>query len=701
MSNFKNNLPLNNDAKLTALLTYTLINQFKLDNFREGQLKALHKLLKTKNLLCIQPTGHGKSLLYQLPTVILPGITIVISPLLALMRDQINQLKTRFDINSASINSDQTIEENQKAQMYATAGRLQILFIAPEKLDNLDHLEFLYSLPISMVVIDEAHCISTWGHDFRPSYRQIINFINNIKSKNLDLYLLALTATANQRTEKDIIEQLSNQDNELSIIRQSMNRANLKLHIINCSSTAIKLYHLQKIISQIKGCGLIYCATRDNTELVNKYLNTQGINSAAYHAGINNEDKSQLQQDFLNNKYQVISATNALGMGIDKADLRYIIHFDIPGSITAYYQEIGRAGRDREPAYGILLFNNKDKKIQDHFIKSAQPSKHDFENILNIIRSTSDELNLINIKRLSGLHPTKVIVIISELIEQQFIEKIKVGSKQAYRAIYNINEINLTRYDNQLNARQNELKTLLNFADNNSKCLMTILRLALGDKSVSSCQQCSYCNDNIFDSQPSAQKLLTIENWLDNQTVPISIGKQQGILNGLSILNSKLRQPLFIEFMQQRQNKETNINEHLLRVISNHIEELKQHNPVAIIVLPSQTWQQRQFTAEFIANLLNIQLHIDCLKWLKIPEHRQGELLNNDQRRFNVKQNMTCIFEQSIPTGNIILFDDYIGSNATMKEAARALVKDSNFNGNIIPFTIASITWRLGQSGMV
>jgi ATP-dependent DNA helicase RecQ len=169
----------------------------------------------------------------------------------------------------------------------------------------------------------------------------------------------------------------------------------------------------------------------------------------------------------------------------------------------------------------------------------------------------------------------------------------------------------------------------------------------------------------------------------------------------MAILNSKLRQPLFIEFMRQRQVSDIKLNEQLLNLISSHVEKIKQLKPTAIVVIPSQTWRQRQSMAEFLARLFDIPVYLNCLKWLKLPEYRQGELLNNDQRRFNVKHNMTANFEQTKPTGNIILFDDYIGSNATMKEAARALIKDAGFTSNIIPLTIAAITWRLGQSGMI
>lgn len=702
MSSQAINLPVNDEVELATILENTLHETFKLAKFRDGQLQGLIKLLKTKSLLCIQPTGHGKSLLYQLPSVLLPGITIVISPLLALMRDQIHQLETRFNINAASINSDQTHEENQQAKSHAAQGKLKILFIAPEKLDNLEYLEFLYSLPISLIVIDEAHCISTWGHDFRPSYRQIINFATNLKNKNSNIHLLALTATANKQTQDDIINQLSNQENTTAILRQSMDRPNLMLHTVNIKSTAEKLYVIQEIIKKLSGSGLIYCATRDHTQLVNDFLNKNNIKSSAYHAGINPDYKRELQNDFINNKFQVIAATNALGMGIDKADLRYIIHFDMPGSITAYYQEIGRAGRDGLPAYGILLFNEKDKKIQQHFINSAQPSCDDFNNILTVIKQSEETLALIEIKRLTGLHPTRVLVVISELIEQGFLEKKRVVGKQVYIDCNQSQNLNLDRYENQHKARQQELTNILSYGHNNqATCLMATLRTSLGDKIIEPCQHCSYCKENIFYSNASALELQEIEGWLYNQSVVINLGQQKNCLQGKAVLNSKLRQPLFIEFMKQRQLPDINLNKQLLELIKNDIKILKNNNLVAIVCIPSRTWGQKDFVADFLSQELDIPIITNCLEWLNLPNNRQGELLNNDQRRFNVKENMAAQFKETMPVGNILLVDDYIGSNATMKEAARALVKQAGFRGNIMPFTIASVTWRLGQSGMI
>lgn len=342
---------------ITTQLQHTLQTKFGLQTFRPGQLEALTTLITHGRLLCIQPTGHGKSLLYQLPSVLLDGITVVISPLLALMRDQLTQLKNRFGINAASINTDQSDAENSAAKQAAQAGEIRILFIAPEQLDHIERFGFLLQLPISLLVVDEAHCISTWGHDFRPSYRQIIKFAQALIEKKPATKILGLTATANEKTEADIKQQLAVDAKEIMIHRESMDRPNIRLKVISTSGLAAKLAALTQVLKTVDGTGLIYCATRDNTEMVAEYLSARGTKTVAYHAGLPTEQKRRVQQGFIQDKYSVITATNALGMGIDKSNLRYIIHFDFPGSITAYYQEVGRCGRDGLPADGILLYD--------------------------------------------------------------------------------------------------------------------------------------------------------------------------------------------------------------------------------------------------------------------------------------------------------------------------------------------------------
>lgn len=686
-------------------LVTILKNRFGLETFREGQLEAICTLMEKNRLLCIQPTGHGKSLLYQIPTVLLDGITIVISPLLALMRDQISQLTNRFNIPAASINSDQSDEENNSAKIAAAGGKIKILFVAPEQLDDIDRFNFLLTLPISLMVIDEAHCISTWGHDFRPSYRQIIKLVQELESKNPIIKILGLTATANHKTEIDIVKQLS-VNIPVTVQRSSMDRPNIKLAVIEAHGLSHKLFHTEQLIAKLPGDGLIYCATRENTELVADYCLKQNIKAAAYHAGLDSDIKRNLQNEFIQGKYKIIAATNALGMGIDKANLRFIIHFDFPSSITAYYQEVGRCGRDGLPADGILLYDVSDKKIQQHFINSAQPTADDFTNIFTIIFSAQAPPNLTTIKRLSGLHPTRVTVVIAELIEQGFIHKTKLNGSQVYLSTSKKLQPDLTRYSNQYQVKTNELDAILNYGEQKNACRMLTLRTALGDEQASPCSHCDICTQQFISNEIDNGKIISITNWLTQQTVPIKPSRINNTAEGMAILNGTFRSRLFIEFMQQRMRNNSKypsgLSEELLELIKKYLKILvKKYHFSAILPIPSRTWAHRKDIAIAIAKVLNVPVLLDFLFWKELPANRQGELLNNNQRAFNVDKKMTFDQKQVLPQGTILLLDDYIGSGATISEAARVLRKNANLKQEIVPFTIAAVKWKLGEPGMV
>jgi len=677
-----------------------LKTRFGFDAFRPGQLEAICTLMEKERLLCIQPTGHGKSLLYQLPAVVLDGITLVISPLLALMRDQIMQLRERFDIASASINSDQSEGDNNAVKQDAKSGRLKILFVSPEQLDRVAQVEFLLSLPVNLIVIDEAHCISTWGHDFRPSYRQIIRLVELLEKKNASIKVLALTATANAKTQDDIKRQLTTSNREIPIHRESMDRPNIQLRVFNAKSVANKLSELAKLVKNFKGNGLVYCATRDNTRLVTDYLKSKKVNAAAYHAGFDSETKKQLQHEFTLGKYKVIAATNALGMGIDKSDLRFIIHFDMPGSITAYYQEVGRCGRDGLPATGVLLFDARDKKIQEYFISSAQPTAENFQQILSAVKKANAPLKLTDIKRLSGLHPTIVTVVIAELIEQKYLRKALQGRSQVYVDAKKTALPDLLRYRNQYQMRHQELQAMLNYGEKKNYCRMAILRTALGDTHAESCGRCDVCKPSTLKNKKS-EKAGDIEKWVSSRTVKLNLVDKHKISEGVSIFNSELRSPLFIKFMRER-SQNTEIADELLALIKKELIELTQKNVIGcVIAIPSRTWSQRDYFARWIAEQLKVPVFTDYLFWRHMPPARQGELLNNDQRRYNVDNKMTARLQEKIPTGAVLLLDDYAGSGATIKEAARVLRAVSAVSHNIIPFLMASVKWRLGKRGMI
>lgn len=692
------------------VLEKTLFEHFGFECFRPGQKQVIQTLLSANRVLCIQPTGYGKSLLYQLPAVILPGLTLVITPLLALMRDQIRQLNGRFSIAAAGINSDQSEEENQKAMQAAREERLRILFIAPERLDNLEVSEFLQGLEISLIVVDEAHCISTWGHDFRPAYRQIIHAVRDFSAREQPPRVLALTATANHRTEADIVRQLTPEAGaEPLVMRSGMDRPNLSLAVLPVSGMAEKLAFLESFLAQANGCGLLYCATREQTEITARYLSERGLPVKPYHAGLPPDQKRALQEAFISGKQAVIAATNALGMGIDKADLRFIVHVDVPGSVTAYYQEVGRAGRDGGPARGILLFDEADRRVQDFFINNSQPTAGDFEMVLSAVRNhNGDPPRLTELKLKTGLHPTRVNVVTAELMEQGFIRKI-LDEKR--RQIYVPGEaqgrVDMSRYERQLEVRTEELNGMMAYGSGDVDCYMAFLRKTLGDDQAEVCGRCSFCVADQWDILKSQVDTEFASEWMLKRPLPIPESKYPPMSEGQAVFSTEMGTPHFAMFMRQRSNREGfqapgHIAEALAAPILARAHALARfHQFAAICALPSRTWVQRETMLAQIAEHLGIQALPDLLYWNPYPAKRQGQLLNTEQRKANVKQRIHVDGDLHLPKGaDLLLFDDYFGSMATLKEACRALRK-TGFKGDIVPFTIARVRWRFGKPGMV
>lgn len=680
-------------------LTQVLQQKFKFPAFRPGQLEAIEMLFSHHRLLCIQPTGYGKSLLYQLSSCILGGLTIVISPLLALMRDQIDQLTNRFQIAAGTLNSDQTEEENAHTRIKLLSGELQILFVSPEQLDHVDRFQFLLEqkIPISLLVIDEAHCISTWGHDFRPSYRHILQFTQALKQKHPALKILGLTATADRQTEKDIVEQLSMGGETVRVWREKMDRTNIHLSVLNAHGMAAKLSLLQTLLPTLPGHGLIYCSTRDHVEVATEYLAKHNFSIIGYHAGLEPTEKRAIQKAFSDNTYQIIAATTALGMGIDKKDLRFVIHFDIPGSITAYYQEVGRGGRDGLKAEGILLYDRSDRNVQEYFIDSALPTQKDFDLVLEAVRKAEAPSNLTAIKRITGLHPTRVTIVLAELLDQEFLTKTSLKGVQVYRLKEPapIAPLNLTRYTTQHKAKTEELRKIMHFAEQTTQCRMTILCQSLGDKEPFSCGRCDVCKPVQRQLAPNPDSAI---DWLTERPVVIAGAKTDRLSPGLSLIDSQLQAPLFIRFMKARAVFEE-IDTEILALLLKHAATLPSIG--AVVPLPSRTWKAGAKYAEALAKHFNVPLLTDLLHWQTVPEKRQGELLNNDQRYYNVHGNMALGTLPAKPTkGSIILFDDYIGTGATVKEAARVLRKKYD-EPELIPLTIAHVKWRLGKPGFI
>ncbi|MBR6384944.1 MAG: DNA helicase RecQ [Ruminococcus sp.] len=355
-----------------------LKNYFGHEKFKEGQKEIISSILSGRDTLGIMPTGAGKSLCYQIPSVMLDGITLVISPLISLMKDQVNSLR-ESGVNCAFINSSLNPFEYREIFSSACAGAYKIIYVAPERLHTQEFISFSENIKISMITVDEAHCVSHWGHDFRPSYLKIKDFINKLPYRPV---ISAFTATATPEVKKDISSLLGLKDP--FVLTTSFDRENLYFGVVKPSD---KYEKLKELLADYHGkSGIIYCTSRKKVEEVCEKLIKDGYSASRYHAGLSQEERNINQEDFIYDRKKIMVATNAFGMGIDKSDVGFVIHYNMPKNIESYYQEAGRAGRDGEPADCILMYNSYDVHTIKFMIDNNRDSNTELtESMRNLI----------------------------------------------------------------------------------------------------------------------------------------------------------------------------------------------------------------------------------------------------------------------------------------------------------------------------
>ena len=380
----------------------SLRDHFGFADFREGQREVIMAVLEGKDAVVVMPTGSGKSLCYQLPAMMFSGATLVVSPLIALMKDQVDALKAR-DLPATFINSSLP-EQEQWARIAALRqGQFKLVYVAPERFRSSRFLEALKSIKVSLFAVDEAHCISTWGHDFRPDYLRLKGVIQALDLSGGGARTIALTATATPYVRSDIIQQLGLKEPQTFV--SGFDRPNLTIDVVHTEKEREKIARIKRLAKTHDGSGIIYASTRKAVEQVALQLQGQGLRVSAYHAGMGDTVRVRAQEDFMAGRTQMIVATNAFGMGIDKPDIRFVAHYQMPGSIEAYYQEIGRAGRDGLPSSCVLLFNYADKNTHDFFIEGSYPSAEIIRDVYNALVATGlkrIELSASEIAKRSG-----------------------------------------------------------------------------------------------------------------------------------------------------------------------------------------------------------------------------------------------------------------------------------------------------------
>ncbi|MBV9234073.1 MAG: ATP-dependent DNA helicase RecQ [Candidatus Eremiobacteraeota bacterium] len=473
-----------------------LRERFGFAGFYPGQEEVISRVLQGQDTLAILATGAGKSLTYQLPALLLDGTTVVVSPLIALMKDQLDMLRDRGITDVVALNSTLSEEQELRARQRIASGSLRIAYTTPEKLEDEGFLQLLRSIRVPLFVVDEAHCISQWGHDFRPAYLALGAAIAKLNHPTV----LALTATATPSVREDILHQLGIE--HVKPIVRGFDRPNLIYEARKADKEADKLKILTALFSgdeALSGTGIIYTATIKNALEVTRYLTDElAVPAAVYHSKLHKEERTQVHNLFMNESIRAVVATNAFGLGIDKPNIRFVLHYDLPGSLEAYTQEAGRAGRDGDPSRCILIYRMSDTRVQNYFLTGKYPDVEEVQRVFGTIEVFADQsagVSMVDLRKILQLPLTKLKVILALLKKSGYIEHVGKSAYAVTEAVRKHRELmlNLANYETKKSYDQSKLAMMLQYAESVSCRRRFILNYFGEDFERHGCGACDNC----------------------------------------------------------------------------------------------------------------------------------------------------------------------------------------------------------------
>lgn len=663
--------------------------------FREGQKEAIEAVVNGKRTLVVQKTGWGKSLVYFLSAKLLKekkrdGITLIISPLLALMNNQIDSAQ-RLGLNIKTINSDNKDEWENIISDICDDNTVDALIISPERLANEDFVKDCLDKiknRVNLFVVDEAHCISDWGHDFRPDYRRIVKILQLLPS---NVPVLATTATANDRVVNDIVAQLGE---NLVISRGELIRESLAIQVIKLQKKEDRLAWLAENIEKMPGSGVVYCLTKADCDLVTDWLNENNIKSEKYYADISKEDKAIILEKFQKNEIKVLVATVAFGMGYDKPDIGFVIHFQRPANIVSYYQQIGRAGRGIELAYAILLCGEEDEHINQYFINSAFPTEKDMNIVVDFITDNPGK-SISEIKGALNIRANRVEKTLKYLTVGDDIYTEDVNRKKCYYKSAKKWKPDLERSEGITAIRYKEMQDMDEFTKQKG-CYMKYIAEKLDDVNAKVCGKCSNCRGLLFDERVDTETVQRAQQFIKSKFGVIEPRKQFPDKTKIKsefqfkdgIVLSNYADAGYGLAVQKGKYVDGYFADELVDASAKILSEFIKNNNIEWIT-PVTSKRHPKLVPDFAKRLAD-RLCIGYFEGIKkLDAEEQKKFENSDGQYKNANDSFEII---QVKKENILLVDDMVDSRWTFTVCAMKMREMGS--GDIYPFALANTAGR-------